>query len=111
MRQTQEEIKKTKQKINNMDVKILRTLTGLKLRYRRTDESIRAYCRLQIINGCIKISRKFWDKHLDKMSPNKSAKICNVNKPYSITNNNNNRNRPIRDTDKRKLTKQEEKEE
>lgn len=81
--ETRADTKRTKQKMNTVEMKVLRSIKGLTLRDRQTNSSIREQCNIQSINKWVKVRKKKWSEHVDRMSPNRLANICRNNKPYS----------------------------
>ncbi|CAG9833753.1 unnamed protein product [Diabrotica balteata] len=70
---------KTKQQINNIDMKVLRSIASISLRDRKTNRSIREHCKIQNINRCIKCK----PNGFPNMVPDRLANICKNNKTYS----------------------------
>ncbi|CAG9833057.1 unnamed protein product, partial [Diabrotica balteata] len=80
---TRTDTRKTKQQINNIEMKVLRSIAGISLRDRQSNRSIREQCKIQNINRWIKTRKKNWNEHVNRMGPDILANICKNNKPYS----------------------------
>ncbi|KAI4473598.1 hypothetical protein M0802_016036 [Mischocyttarus mexicanus] len=84
MQRRQEQIlKKTKQKINKIEIRVLRTILGLTLRDLQTNTSIRQRCNVENINKWIRTRKKGWNEHVDRMNPDRLADIYKNNTLYS----------------------------
>lgn len=81
--ETRADTRGTKQKMNNVEMKVLRSIKGITLRDRQTNSSIREQCNIQDVNKWVKTRKKKWDEHVDRMRPDQLANISKNNKPYS----------------------------
>lgn len=79
--ETRAETKKTKQKMRTAEMKILRSISGVTLRDRQTNKSVRERCSVQDVVKWTKVRKREWNEHVDRMDEGRLAKICKIGRP------------------------------
>ncbi|XP_045466561.1 uncharacterized protein LOC123675258 [Harmonia axyridis] len=79
--ETRAETERTKQQLRTMKMRILRRISGVTLRDRQTNKSIRQRTGVQDVVKWSRQRRRDWRDHVDRMESDRIAYICKNEQP------------------------------
>ncbi|XP_045475000.1 uncharacterized protein LOC123680922 [Harmonia axyridis] len=79
--ETRAETERTKQKLRTIEMRILRRISGVTLRDRQTNKSIRQRTGVQDVVKWSRQRRRDWRDHVDRMESDRIAYICKNEQP------------------------------
>lgn len=80
--ETRAETSLTKRMLRTTEMKTLRTITGYTLKDRQRSTDIRNKCQTDDVVRWIRKRRREWNQHVNRMSPDRLAKIVRNNTPH-----------------------------